>query len=414
MKKSVFINLGIMMFMQYLLLAVWWVPFAAYLNNLPFIESYQMGLLLSTMAFGSMASPLVGVIADRYIASEKLLAGLNLLVAVFLFLAIQQTHFAGLMITVTLAMLCYMPSWSLTSSIAMTHASSELFPRIRILGSIGWIASGLFSWSAIKIFNVQLFDGSSLPLYCAVVTAVVTALFNLMLPKTPLTADKSSRYSIADIFGLKVISALKNKNFNRFILLTLLTVIPFALLYSFGSAFLQDNQFTYITVTMNLRQVAELFFLFITTSIIVKYGYKNALLFGLLALLVQYVALYLGVEFGQQSLYYIGLLPHGLIFGLFFVAGQVYTDKIVPQEYKAQAQGFLAFITWGVGMFLGNMICGWLIDNYRIDGHTDWSLLFAIASIATVVMISLLILLFKNPAKDSTVISSEGEASATQ
>jgi nucleoside transporter len=398
MKKSVFIKLGVMMFMQYLLFAVWWVSFAAYLNNLPFVESGQMGLLLSSMAIGSMAAPLVGVIADRYIASEKLLAGLNLLVAVFLFFATQQTTFVGLMIMVTLAMLCYMPSWSLTSSIAMTPISSAQFPRIRILGSIGWVASGLFSLTALYVFKVQAFDGTVLPLYCAVGAAVVTALFNLSLPKTPPTADKSSEYSIADIFGLKVISTLKSKNFNRFILLTFLTVIPFTLFYNYGSLFLQDENFKYITVTMNWRQVAELFFLFITTSILLKYGFKKTLLLGLSALMLQYLALYIGVLIGQQWLYYLGILPHALIFGLFFIAGQVYTDKVVPQEFKAQAQGFLSFVTWGVGILVGNLIWSWLTNHYRVDSHSDWALLFALAFVATVVIIVLFLVLFRNPA----------------
>jgi len=390
------------MFMQFMLFAVWWVPFAAYLNNLSGINQTQMSLLLSSMAIGSMAAPLVGVIADRYISSEKLLAGLNLLVGVFLFLATQQTSFVGLMITIMLAMLCYMPSWSLTSSIAMTHVSSEQFPRIRMLGAIGWASSGIFSWVALQVFKVQLFDGSALPLYCGAGAAIVTALFNLTLPKTPPTSDKSTKYSIADILGIKVISSLKNKNFNRFILLTFLAVIPFSLLYNYGSMFLQEENFKYITVTMNWRQVAELFFLFITTSIILKFGFKKALLLGLSALLIQYSTLYMGVLFGQQWLYYIGILSHGLIFGLFFVAGQVFTDKAVPQEFKAQAQGFLSFMTWGVGIFAGNLICGWMIDYYKVDGQINWSLLFLITSVSTIVMIALFSMFFKNP-------STEGE-----
>jgi len=401
MEKTIFIKLGFMMFMQYLLLAVWWVSFAVYLNNLSYIESNQMGILLSSMAIGSMAAPLIGVIADRYVSSEKLLAGLNLLVAVFLFFATQQSTFVGLMVAVTLAMLCYMPTWSLTSSIAMTHISSDQFPRIRIFGSIGWVASGLFSLSAFYFFKLQTFDGTVLPLYCAVGVAVVTALFNLFLPKTPPTVDKASKYSIADIFGLRVFSALKSKNFNRFILLTFLTVIPFTLFYNYGSLFLQDENFKYITVTMNWRQVAELFFLFITTSILLKYGFKKTLLLGLSALFIQYIVFYMGVVIEQQWLYYLGIFQHALIFGLFFIAGQVYTDKAVPQEYKAQAQGLLSFVTWGVGILIGNLIWSWMTNNYRIDSHADWSLLFAIASVATVVMIVLFLLLFKNPTSKS-------------
>ena len=397
MKKSVFIKLGMMLFMQYMLFAVWWVQFAAYLSNLPTIGSSQISLILSSMAIGSMAAPLVGVLADRYINSEKLLAGLNLLVAFFLFIATQQTGFAGLMITVTLALLCYMPSWSLTSSIAMTHVSSEQFPRIRLLGTIGWVAAGLFSVVAVSVFKVQQFDGTVLPLYCGACAAFVAALCNLTLPKTPPTADKSSRYSIADILGLKVISTLKNKNFNRFILITFLTMIPFTLFYNFGSQFLADKDFTYITVTLNWGQVAELFFLFITTSILIKYGFKKALLFGLTAMLIRYISLYSGIVLDQPWLYIFGILTHGLIFGLFFVAGQVYTDKAVPQEYKAQAQGFLSLITWGVGIFVGNLISGWMIDYFKVGGQTNWSVLFLIAAISTVVVMALFIMLFKNP-----------------
>jgi len=393
MKKLIFLKLGIMMFLQFMLFAVWWVQFAAYLENMGI---GKIALVMSSMAIGSMAAPLVGVIADRYISSEKLLAGLNLLVAVFLFLATQQTGFTGLMITVTLAMLCYMPSWSLTSSIAMTHVSSEQFPRIRIMAAIGWVSSGLFSLAAVRIFKVNEFDGTVLPMYCAVVTALVAALFNLTLPKTPPTANKSEKYSMADTLGLKVISTLKNKYFNRFILITFLAVIPFSLFYTFGSMFLKSEDFKYITVTMNWGQVAELFFLFITTSILIKYGFKKALIFGLLAMLIRYLSLYSGVLADQQWLYYFGILTHGLIFGLFFIGGQVYTDKAVPSHYKAQAQGFLSFVTWGVGIFVGNLISGWMIDNFKVGDQTNWSLLFLIASASTLVLVVLLAMFFKN------------------
>ena len=386
------------MFMQYLLFAVWWVALGTYMSNLN-LEVYQISLIMCSMAIGSIAAPLIGVLADRYISSEKLLAGLNLLVAVFLFLATQQTGFTGLMITITLAMMCYMPSWGLTSSIAMTHVSSEQFPRIRLLGSIGWVSAGVFSVVAVKVFNMEAteFDGTVLPLYCGVGAALVAALLNLFLPKTPPTADKSAKYSIQDIFGLKVLSTLKNRNFNRFVLLSFLTTIPFTLFYTYGQIFLKDKSFEYITVTLNWGQFAELFFLFITTSILIKSGFKKALLFGLSAMLIRYVSLYFGVEFEQQWLYYFGILTHGLIFGLFYVAGQVYTDKAVPQEFKAQAQGFLSFVTWGVGIFVGNLISGWMIDYFKCDGQTDWSLLFLITSVLTALMIVLLITLFKNP-----------------
>jgi len=121
------------------------------------------------------------------------------------------------------------------------------------------------------------------------------------------------------------------------------------------------------------------------------------MLLGLLALLIQYIALYSGIELHQQWIYYIGLLPHGLIFGLFYIAGQVYTDKVVPKELKAQAQGFLSFVTWGAGFLAGNLINGWMVDYFKNNYQTDWSLLFLIASLFTVMIMVLFFLFFKNP-----------------
>jgi len=405
MKKFIYFKLGLMLFMQYMMYAVWWMPLAAYLRNLPNLESWQATLILCSSAIGSMAAPLMGVVADRYFNAEKILAILNFMVGVFILLAIAllnnpdwKFHFAGLMITVTLVMLCYMPSWGLTSTIAMTHISPELFPRIRMFGTIGWASSALFSLVALWVFKVEKFDGTVLPLYCGAGAALVTALLNLTLPKTPPTGVRTAKTSIVDIFGFRVMSALKNKDFNWFILISFLAIIPFSMYQVYGSRFFADQGVVKITATMSLGQISELIFLIIATSIIIKYGFKKAMLFGLLAMLVRYLLFYTSVETGQQWFYTFaiaGILPHGLIFGLFFVAGQVYTNKLVPHEYKAQAQGFIAFVIWGAGYLVGTLLNGWLINYYD-----NWSSLFLTISAITVAIIVLLLAFFKNPVAD--------------
>lgn len=249
--KTVFLKLCIMMFMQYFIFAVWWVPFAAYLEKSLKLEMSEVSLILCAMAIGSMASSVIGVIADRRFASEKVLAVLNLLTALFLFIATLQTTLVGLMITVTLTMLCYMPTWSLTSSVAMTHVPSEQFPRMRLIGSIGWFASGIFSIVAVYVFNVDVFDGSVYPMYCGVAAGVVAAVLNLTLPKTPPTGNKDTKFSLMDIFGLRTLSLLKSKNYNVFIFLTFLAIIPFNLYHVYGSTFFSDVDVKNITVTMN-------------------------------------------------------------------------------------------------------------------------------------------------------------------
>ncbi|MFV0418414.1 MAG: MFS transporter [Dysgonomonas sp.] len=397
--KKVFFKLCIMMFMQYFIFAVWWVPFAAYLEKSLNLDMSEVSLILCAMAIGSMASSVIGVIADRRFSAEKVLAALNLLTAVFLFIAIQQTTFVGLMITVTLVMLCYMPTWSLTSSIAMTHVPAEQFPRMRLIGSIGWFASGVFSLVAVYVFKVDIFDGAVYPMYCGVAAGVVAAVLNLTLPKTPPSGKNNTKFSLKDIFGLRTLSILKNKNYNIFIFLTFLAIIPFTLYHVYGSTFFSDVEVKNITVTMNWGIVVEMIFLFVTTTILIKCGFKKTLLFGLIAMLLRYLSFYLGVEMGQPWLYSIGILTHGIIFGLFFVVGQVYTDKVAPVEIRAQAQGFLSFLVWGVGYLIGTLLNGYLIGNYRLEETANWGIVFGISTVFTLILIVLFIILFKQTDK---------------
>lgn len=390
------IRLGVMMFMQYLLLAVWWVPMATYLAHTLKLEVYQVSLILSAMAVGSIASPFVGVIADRYVASEKILTVLNLLTGMFLLLATMQTDFTGLLITIMLAMLCYMPTWSLTSSIAMHHLPSNQFPRIRMLGSVGWVASGIFSFTGIFLFRLEAFDGTVLPLYCGAGASFVAAGLNLLLPKTPPFPNRTQKLSVKDVLGLNVISMLRERNYFVFMLVSFLSIIPFNLYHLYGSMFLADIDVKHITITMNWGQLAEMFFLVITTTILVKYGIKKTLIFGLIALLVRYVTFFLGVEFDSQALYMTGILTHGLIFGLFYIGGQVYTDNSAPENMKAQAQGFLSFVVWGVGYLIGTLLNGYFIEIFRLEGKCDWAILFIISSISTFILLLILILFFRN------------------
>jgi nucleoside transporter len=391
------LNLGLMMFMQYLLFAVWWIPLAAYLVNLD-LTAMQKSLILSSMALGSMASPIIGMLADRHFASQKVLAVSNLITGFLLVLAANFTNPIALMIVIVFTMFSYMPSWSLTSSIAMAHTSAEQFPRLRVFGSIGWVASGVFSLIAVSVFNIELFDGSTIPFYCGAATAVIAAAFNLFLPNTPPQA-KGEKASLIDTLGFKAFGMLKDKNFLVFVLCSVLSIIPFSLYHVFGSEFLQSQDFQFITFTMNLGQVVEIFLMIIATTVIIKLGIKWALIIGLLALLVRYLSFYFGIISGNDYLHIIGILVHGVIFGLFYVGGQVYTDRMAPKDLKAQAQGFLAFAVWGVGLFIGVIFNGWLIDVFssKQNGELiyEWQSIFAITTILSAITLLLFILFFK-------------------
>ena len=315
MSMSVRIKLSIMMFVQFMMFAVWWQQLAGYLGNIGTASSL-VPWIMSTMAFGCLASPIIGMIADRHFASQKVLAVLNIATGILLFVASTQTESTILFIVLLLAMLCYMPTWGLTSAIAMSNSPAEKFPQIRVFGSIGWVASGLISIAAFKFFGNKI-DGTKIPLICGAVLSFVAAAINFTLPNTPPPA-KGQKASVIDALGLRAVTLLKDTNFAIFIIISTLVMIPFTIYWSYCSVFLQDKGFEFITVTMNWGQFAEMFFMLLIPLALARMGIKWALVAGLIALVVRYVAFWCGGVYGMDSLYFFAILVHGIIFGFFF------------------------------------------------------------------------------------------------
>jgi nucleoside transporter len=405
------IQLSAMMFLQYMMIAVWWVPLAAYLKQIGIDGTSYFALILSTMALGCLTSPLVGMIADRHFAGQKVLFVLNLVGGILLVVAAYVTSPLVLFIMLLLHMLCYMPTWGLTSAIAMAHAPSEKFAQIRVFGSIGWVLAAVFSVVAVKVFGAaeEGFDTSSLPMLCGAGVGIAGALLALTLPNTPPPA-KGKKASIVDALGLRALSLMKDFHFALFIVLAMLVMIPFAAYFNFGSAFLNDKGFKYLTLTMNLGQFAEMFFMLMVPFVLAKCGIRWTLILGLIALTVRYASFLFGDMGNITSLYFVAILVHGLIFGFFFVGGQVYVDKKAPESLRAQAQGMMFLMTFGLGTIIGNFVTAWLSDmNKTPDGAVDWIPVWMVMTVASAVMTVAFFMLFHDKIAEKKEAEGESE-----
>lgn len=403
MDKTLFSNtakLSLMMLFQYMMFAVWWVPLAAYLTNMG-VGGVQKSLVLSSMAIGCMASPMIGTIADRYFDGQKVLATLNLFSAAMLLLAGLTNNPDWLFVFLLLAMLFYMPTWSLTSSIAMTHSQSEQFSRIRVFGSVGWVVSGVYSLVVVNLFNIR-FDGTNIPFFFASAIGLLAVIFNLYLPATP-PSGRGKKNSVTDALGFRTVRLMKDRNFAVFIILSFLSMIPFSMYWSYCSEFLLDRNFKYISITMNFGQLAEMLFLLTVPFSIRKAGLRNTMFLGLLALLIRYVAFYTGSATDISIFYLIGILVHGIIFGYFYLGGQIYIDLKAPCELKAQAQGFIFFVTFGLGLLVGNFISGQVIEHFSETVNAvkayDWTSIWEVTSVMSLALLLAFIVLFKNDKK---------------
>jgi len=397
-------RLYVMMFFQYMMYAVWWVPLAAYLTNLQ-VPGTQKAFILSSMAIGCMASPVIGMIADRYFAGQKVLIVLNILNSILLFCAANTSNPDLLFIFLLFTMLFYMPTWGLTSAIAMAHSPSEEFPRIRVFGSIGHVASGVFSLVAVRLLHLE-FDGTNLPFYCGAGVSLVAVLFNLSLPDTP-PAGKGKKGSIIDAFGLGSLRLMKDRNFAFFIVFSFLSLIPFAMYFSYFSEFLLNIKTQFITITINWGILAEMGFMLLVPPAIKKFGLRKVMILGLIAMVIRYSSLYLGGIIDQQWLFYIGILVHGLIFGFFYVGGQIYIDKKAPDELKAQAQGFIFLMTFGVGLLAGNLIDGGIISLFKDStggiNIYNWDKIWGFTTIFSILLLIVFILFIRGEKSEAAL-----------
>jgi nucleoside transporter len=395
------VQLSAMMFLQYMLFAAWWNQLAGYLANMG-ISGRAKATIMSSMALGSLLAPIIGMFADRHFASQKLLAFLNILCAVLLFLTAQQTDPTLLFIFLLLAMFCYMPTWSLTNAVAMAHSPAEVFPQIRMFGTIGWIAAALFSIVAKELFSTKI-DGTAIPFLCGAATAVVAAIVNFTLPHTPPQA-KGQKASVMDALGLRAMGLMKDWRFAAFLIISTLIMVPFSMYFSYASEFFTNKGYELITAKMSWGQVSEMVFMPFVGLVIVRMGIKKTIVIGMTAQIIRYIAFWCGGAYQPEILYYLAILIHGIIFGCIVVGGQMFVNKKAPAEIRAQGQGMFALMVFGVGMLIGTFFNGMLIDIYStkqvIDGVTkitayDWDSIWMITTVISTVLLLAFLALFR-------------------
>ena len=206
------VKLSAMMFLQYMILPVWFIPMFPYITKMAPEGSILPLLCGMIMGFGALASPIFGMFVDRLMNSEKVLAICNFATAILLAYAYTVKTPGALFVTLLLVMVFYMPTWSLTATIAMGSSTTEAFPQIRVFGTLGWVASAIFSVIGTKVFGIAQFDTTPHIFAAGAIAAVLAGVLALFLPPTPPPA-KGEKMSVVDTLGLRALVLLKRPDF---------------------------------------------------------------------------------------------------------------------------------------------------------------------------------------------------------
>jgi nucleoside transporter len=390
MTPSVRLKLSALMFLQYFVWGAWSVTLGTWLGQTLGFSGEQIGLVAGTTALAAMISPFfVGMVADRFLATERILAILHVAGGLILLVTSTQTRFGpfyGVLLTYAL---CYMPTLALSNSLSFRQMEDpgREFPAIRVLGTIGWIVAGLF------IGTLGL-EATPMPMRIAAAGSIVLGIFCLVLPHTPPQGTK--RATLSDVLGLDALKLLRERSFAVFVLGSFLVCIPLQFYYAFANPFLNELNVSNAAGKMTLGQMSEIGFMLVMPWFFKRLGVKYMLLVGMAAWTTRYLLFAYGDAGPGVWMLYAGILLHGVCYDFFFVTGQIYVDRRAPADLRAAAQGLLTFVTWGVGMFIGAWASGRVVDAFRVTGGHAWDQIWLVPAAGAAAVLFLFMVLFRS------------------
>ena len=386
---SVWLRLSVMMFLQFAVWGAWFVVLGRYLEKGLGFGGAEIGSIYGTMAFGAIFSMMfAGQLADRVMASEYLMAIFHLAGAGLLFVLARMTGFNEFWWVAFAYALVYNPTLAISNSIAFANIKdSAHFAWVRVFGTVGWILAGL----SVDFLLPRDSDVTNRPLLLAAGLSAALGLFSLALPHTPPTGKAGGGVPFLRAFGL-----LRDPSFAIFFGVAFAVAIALAFYYGFTGNYLGDMGVQRIASVMSLGQASEVGFMLLLPFAIKFIGMKAVLAVGIGAWVVRYGLFSTAADGKTFPLIVLGVLLHGVCFDFFLAAGFIHTENKAPTAIRGSAQALFSFLVYGLGMWIGNVLSGRVVEHYTAGGAKQWDKIWLVPSIGAAVCLAVFLVLWRD------------------
>ncbi len=396
-----------MSFLQFFVWGAWLITIGNYWFATKQWGGAEFGAIFSTLGISSLFMPAItGIIADKYMNAERLYGLLHIFSAIALFYIPQVDNPTMFFWVILLAMLCYMPTISLSNSVAYTILKNnqydvvKVFPPIRVWGTIGFIVAMWFT-------NLSGNKASANMFYISGISAIILGIYSFTLPQCPPFKTQNEKTSFIDLFGLKAFSLFKDKKMAMFFLFSMSLGAALQLTNMYGDTFLSDfekmpeyaNSFVvkYSTIIMSISQISETLFILAIPFFLKKFGIKNVMLMSMLAWFLRFGLFAYGNPAEGLWMIILSCVVYGMAFDFFNISGSLFVETSTDAQIRSSAQGLFMMMTNGIGAILGSTISGYLIDNfYTLNGNKEWKQIWIVFALYALVIALVFAISFKH------------------
>ncbi|MBQ2978823.1 MAG: nucleoside permease [Bacteroidaceae bacterium] len=372
--KNIKFRLIVMNFLQYGVWGAWLISLGAYLGGGLHFTGVQIGSFFATMGIASLFMPaLMGVVADRWIPAQRLLGILHLLSAACMTYAATQTEYMALYTAVLLGVIFYMPTISLSNTVAYNALNRngldtvKDFPPIRVWGTVGFICSMI----AVDLLGLAKGSGQ---LYFSASLGLLLGLYSFSLPQCDVS-KKQSTGNWVDALGLRAFALFKERRMAIFFIFSMFLGVSLQITNAFANDYL-TNYFggieeyngtfgvEHANILISLSQLSETLCIMLIPFFLKRYGIKNVMLISMLAWVLRFALLGLGDPGTGVWMLILSMIVYGVAFDFFNISGSLYVEKETAPEIRASAQGVFMMMTNGFGATIGSYAAGKVVDMY--------------------------------------------------